>query len=320
VFLNASHKDHSSQSKPEGTPNIPTPPFASIIVPIYKCNDSLPKLLSALESQTYPKDLYEVILVNNDPYHNLSDIRNLSPSSQVILEPIPGSYQARNAGIDFAKGEILVFTDCDCIPDATWLANGISALQKQGKTGIVGGRIDVTFRDPSRPTATELYDSVCSFRQKEFVKENKYALTANLFTWKSVLTAVGPFDTHRKSGGDCEWGARVFRYGIAQSYCDAAVVRHPARRTLSDLIRKSRRVTIGTMETLESFNFANRNFLGYLRHQVIERPTAILRGLNGCQKPLHNTIKLKVLALYFFIKVIQVLERVRVSLGGHPLR
>jgi glycosyltransferase involved in cell wall biosynthesis len=320
MFLRASHKDHSGQPRPAGTPNAPATPFASVIVPIYKCNDYLPKLLNALESQTYPKDLYEVILVNNDPCERLSGIQKLPPAFRFVLELKGGSYQARNAGVDFARGEILAFTDCDCVPDATWLASGISALQTQPKTSVIGGRIDVTFRDPSQPTACELYDSICSFRQSEFVNENKYALTANLFTWRSLMATVGPFDPHLKSGGDCEWGARVFRHGFAQSYCDAAVVQHPARQSLSSLIRKSRRVTIGTMETLECFNYANRSFLGYLYHQIIERPADIIKRLNGCQKPFQNTMKLKVLALYFVIKSIQVMERVRVNLGGRPLR
>ena len=135
-----------------------------------------------------------------------------------------------------------------------------------------------------------------------------------------MMVTVGPFDPRRKSGGDCEWGARVFRHGFGQSYCDSAVVRHPARRSLRDLIRKSRRVTIGTMETLESFNYANRSFFGYVQHQVIERPSAILKELGNHQKPVQGTMKLKVLALYFVIKSIQAMERVRVRLGGRPLR
>jgi glycosyltransferase involved in cell wall biosynthesis len=55
------------------------------------------------------------------------------------FEARPGSYAARNTGIELARGDILAFTDADCLPAADWIEHGLAALQRVENCGL-GGR------------------------------------------------------------------------------------------------------------------------------------------------------------------------------------
>ena len=67
---------------------------------------------------------FEIIIVNNGALEDVERIVNQYPQCRYVYEATPGSYAARNAGIAHAKGEIVAFTDTDCIPSPNWLEKG----------------------------------------------------------------------------------------------------------------------------------------------------------------------------------------------------
>ncbi|MGK7895453.1 MAG: glycosyltransferase family 2 protein, partial [Xenococcus sp. (in: cyanobacteria)] len=203
-------------------------PFVSVIIPVYNDIERLRKCLEALESQTYPHNLYEVIVVDNASEDDIA--ATVTPFNQAIVleEKRRGSYAARNKGILNAKGEVIAFTDSDCIPANDWIEKGVNNLLNTSNCGIVGGKIEIFFQDPEHPTAVELYDSIMAFPQSNYVKNNKFSVSANLFTFKKVLDEVGSFNAELKSGGDYEWGARVFKAGYEVIYAEDTTIAHPA--------------------------------------------------------------------------------------------
>src|SRR5690554_6136694 len=91
-------------------------PFVSVIIPTYHDWERLRLCLDSLNRQTYPKERYEIIVVNNDP-EDVVPANFVVPNNFTILEESkPGSYAARNRAIQAAKGEIYAFTDSDCQP------------------------------------------------------------------------------------------------------------------------------------------------------------------------------------------------------------
>ena len=98
--------------------------LASVIVPYYEAPDALALTLAGLERQTYPRELFEVIVVDDgsDPPLELAAPKSLRV--QVIHQEDLGFglARARNNGARAASGEILAFLDCDMIPEAGWLA------------------------------------------------------------------------------------------------------------------------------------------------------------------------------------------------------
>ncbi len=113
--------------------SLPLPPVegfepsrsVSVIVPYYEAPEALALTLAGLELQTYPRELFDVIVVDDGsstPLH----LEETSPLRvQVIHQPDLGfgAGRARNNGARAAAGEILIFLDCDMVPEAGWLTS-----------------------------------------------------------------------------------------------------------------------------------------------------------------------------------------------------
>src|SRR5690606_627510 len=93
--------------------------------------------------------------------------------------------------------------------------------------------------------AAELFDLVYGFQQRKNIDEKKFSVTANLIVRKYVFDTVGVFNENLKSKGDCEWCNRAVSNGFSIYYESRCVVVHPARRSLKDLISKTRRIAGG---------------------------------------------------------------------------
>jgi glycosyltransferase involved in cell wall biosynthesis len=221
--------------------------FVSVIIPVFNDSDRLNLCLQALERQTYPKHLYEAIVVDNDSDANQKTETIVKQFSQTSLafENHPSSYAARNKGISLAKGEIIAFTDSDCIPADDWLERGVANLINTHNCSVVGGKVEFFCQNPDRPNTIELYESLMAIPQQYFVEIDRFAATANLFTYKSVLDRVGYFNDRLKSSGDREWGMRVSSSGDRIIYAEDTRVAHPARYSYRQLHQKIVRLAGG---------------------------------------------------------------------------
>ena len=222
--------------------------FVSIIIPTFNDSGRLQRCLNLLENQTYPKHLYEVIVVDNNSTEDLKPIVAQFQQATYAFEPNPGSYSARNKALSIAKGEILGFTDSDCAPALDWIEQGVTQMLAHPGCGFVAGRISFSFADPDDPTPAELYDSLHFLRQEKYVREGHFGVTANLFTTPQMFEAIGLFDSALQSGGDREWGKRVHAAGYEQIYAEDVIIAHPARADLKELSRKLCRVHQGDFQ------------------------------------------------------------------------
>jgi glycosyltransferase involved in cell wall biosynthesis len=129
-----------------------------------------------------------------------------------------GPAAARNLGWNSASGDIIAFTDDDCIPDSNWLANGISAFGQD--VDAVSGRVVVPL--PPHPTDNER--NTTGLERSDFV-------TANCFYRRSALQQVGGFDerfgTAWREDSDLYFTLREQHFSLAWA-ADAVVV-HPVR-------------------------------------------------------------------------------------------
>jgi GT2 family glycosyltransferase len=160
----------------------------------------------------------------------------------LLTEPRPGSYVARNTAIDASKGELLAFTDADCLPSIDWLEALVLAAPDDRT--IVAGNIELFPRDPLNPSPSERLDMFWNFRQDRFVADG-WGATANLAMARSIYDTVGPFDASQFSGGDHEWCLRAKALGYRIRYAADARIRHPARATWQQLSTQTRRYTGG---------------------------------------------------------------------------
>jgi len=233
-------------------------PFVSVIIPVFNDEARLGVCLSALEKQTYASDRYEVVVVDNGSARPIAEVVGCFPHASVVVEWRRGSYAARNRGLALARGDVLAFTDADCVPAADWLEQGVRALLAASDCGLIAGDIHVLPKDPRAPSMVELYELTFAFRQSSYVAEG-FGATANLFTRRQVFERVGLFCDGLKSCGDREWGLRVSASGLGLRYASEARVDHPARRSWRELARKTLRVTDGMFDLarMEGKGFGN---------------------------------------------------------------
>ncbi|MEM7164863.1 MAG: glycosyltransferase [Planctomycetota bacterium] len=219
-------------------------PRVSVVIPVRDDPDRLRTCLDALSHQEGGLSDVEVLVVDNASRDPAARVVAEYPFARALNAPESGSYAARNRGIEAARGELIAFTDADCIPERSWLARGSSAV---GETGLVAGRVRVfaSAADAAgTPDPIESYELATAFPQQQYVRAG-YGVTANLFVRRELFAAVGTFDAQLLSGGDLEWGQRARAQGVRVQYCADAVVAHPARKTWHELRRKKVRLIDG---------------------------------------------------------------------------
>jgi len=99
----------------------------SVIIPIYNAENTLERCLQSIAAQSHKPS--EIILVDNNStdssYKLANKFKKNNKKLKIILvkEEKKGPSAARNKGINLAQGEIVVFTDADCIAHTAWLKN-----------------------------------------------------------------------------------------------------------------------------------------------------------------------------------------------------
>jgi glycosyltransferase involved in cell wall biosynthesis len=295
-------------------------PRVSVIIPIYNDATRLARCLAALEAQTCARTGFEIIVVDNGSTDDIAAVAARFPRVRFLSEPAPGSYAARNTGVAASSGEVVAFTDADCLPDPDWLANGLEALEGDERCGLVAGRVRVTFESPDHPTLCELYDSIFDFDQERFVARSRFGCTANVLTHASVIREVGAFDGRMRSVGDRDLGNRIAAAGYRLVFAARAVVSHPGRRTVGALLRKRLRVAGGHHARARKRSWPLLRLLVALARQLLWNPFSGAARIWRRGRHLEFATKVRLLALYVFLCHAEAVERVRLQLGGEPGR
>jgi glycosyltransferase involved in cell wall biosynthesis len=284
-------------------------PLVSVIVPVYNDPERIKLCIEALLQQTYPHDCYEILIVDNGSADTTRAVIARYEVTLLIEQTKQSSYAARNKGLTHARGEIIAFTDSDCIPASDWIASGVAQLMAAPHVGLVGGKIDVFFKDPSHPTAAELYDRVTAFPQHDFVEKQHFGATANLFSFRHMFDRVGLFNDTLKSGGDREWGNRVFAAGYPIIYADDTCVAHPARDSLDELYNKAIRVTEGLYRLKHKNSRALPGLIKGIVWELIP-PWKIIARICADKRIEGYNQKLKAIAVLVSIKLLRVRARI----------
>jgi len=288
----------------------------SIIIPTYNDWKRLSLCVNALGDQSFAKDKFEVIIVNNNPADSIPANFLLPANAVIITEEAPGSYAARNAALRMAKGEIIGFTDSDCIPDPNWIKNAVDYLLSNSTCSRIAGKITIFF-ETSNPTAAELYDKVYAFNQKSYVGSGT-SVTANLFTYKAVFEKVGFFDEKLLSGGDYDWGTKANKKGFKIDYVEDVLVKHPARGTIRELVKKERRVGGSQAIFLRKNTSMRANIVQFIKELRPRIGTLELIETNG--RDLSAINKINIFLLRHYLLAVRAYARLRVQMGKKPNR
>jgi glycosyltransferase involved in cell wall biosynthesis len=172
----------------------------SVVVPFYNSERYIGRCIEALLGQDYPEERYEIIFINNNSTDSSAEIIRRYPRVKLISERKRGSYAARNRGLELANGEIIAFTDSDCMPAADWLKEIESAMADPG-TGIVIGNYQAA-EDSFLLSMLEDYENEKNnYIFSSGIKELYYGYTRNMAVRKKLIDELGPF-LERARGSD----------------------------------------------------------------------------------------------------------------------
>jgi len=172
-------------------------PEYSIIVPTYRRRESLARCLGAIASLNFPRERFEVLVVDDgSPTAPADLVAELDPSieARLICVDHAGPAAARNAGARFARGRYLVFTDDDCTPESDWL----TAIDRWtgSATGptVIGGRVvNVLAGDIYAAASQSIIDYLYDYYGGR-TTFGRFFTTNNLVVPRAEFLDIGGFD------------------------------------------------------------------------------------------------------------------------------
>jgi GT2 family glycosyltransferase len=212
-------------------------PFVSVVVPVLDGERTIGECLASLVKTDYPPDRREIIVVDNGSSDRTSEIVRGAPV-RYLFEPRRGTARARNRGIQASRGEILVFTDGDCLATKNWLRALVAGFADDG-VGAVAGEI-LPF--PPQTGAERYAARIRHLSPQRYLRRPTFpfAVTANLAFRREVISKVGLLDPETPRGGEsADYCTRFLREtGQRIELAPAAAVFHRHRATAGELFRQ----------------------------------------------------------------------------------
>lgn len=204
--------------------------YASVIVSAYNRLEALKLCLTALLHQTIELDKYEIILVDDCSTDGTKDyidniIHTESNIKYIRHQDNQGLASARNSGIMSARGEYIIFLDCDIIPEPDFIEKFLfyHAQYPDEKIVVIGNlSFDKIITDKNN-IAYFVQSRYLGFKTKrEIAKIDYLNLSTRYFAGGiasipySTVMEVGLFDSTFKYYGaeDTDYGIRLGNHGV----------------------------------------------------------------------------------------------------------
>jgi glycosyltransferase involved in cell wall biosynthesis len=212
----------------------------SVVIPARNAARTMPACLEAL-ARLEPAPTEVIIVDNGSTDESLRIVDSFVQSHpllpiRVMREPRLGASAARNAGIRAAKGDIVAFTDADCVVTPTWLAELLNTL-----TDSTISAVAANIEGYRSETLLEKFQSVFTLRPGRAQEEIfcRYTLTsggfptANLAVRKQTLDVIRGFDeSFEIYGEDHDLCRRIYAIGGRIKAIPSGTVHHIHRPTL----------------------------------------------------------------------------------------
>ena len=214
-----------------------TKPLISVIIPVYNEQTAIVRCLDSLQAIEYSDDKFEVIVVDNNSTDATARIIKRYPVTY-LCETRRGSYAARNSGVKIAQGDILAFTDADCVVNPNWLQEIEQSFSHAGLDAVLGscGGINGNLWAEFAEHDYEKFVEIASDNSRYL----RHLNTRNCAVRTRAFSHVGGFDARLHNSGDEEFGTRLHDAGYRITFVPAVRVNH-INPTRLDVIMRQRR-------------------------------------------------------------------------------
>jgi glycosyltransferase involved in cell wall biosynthesis len=208
----------------------------SIVIPAFNSQKTIAQTIEACLRQTYAQGEIEVIIVDDGSTDDTQKIVRTYPV-RYIFQDNSGPAKARNTGWKDARGDIICFTDSDCIPHSDWVQKLIKNFNDKD-VGAVGGSYGIANEESL--LAACIHQEIL-LRHERIPQKVKALGSYNLSVPKKLLEKIGGFNEEyiQASGEDNDLSYRMIKARYSLYFEKEAIVSH----------------------------YHPNNFLRYLRHQ-----------------------------------------------------
>lgn len=213
---------------------------SSVVIPAKNAEKTIAACLEAVLHQDGMKFLedYEVILVDDGSTDDTAEIAKSFEGVRVISQENAGPASARNRGANEARGEILVFTDSDCVPHSSWLKTLLERFVDPEVVGVKGAYSTNSVEPVPRFVQIEYeykYERLKHQKWIDFIDTYSAAYRRNVFIENGGFDTVFPIP----SVEDQEFSFRLARKGYRLVFEPSALVSHNHDKNLREyFVRK----------------------------------------------------------------------------------
>ncbi len=196
----------------------------SVIVPAYNSAKTIENCIEALLLQDYPKELYEVIIVDDGSTDSTAKkIRNFP--IKYIWQENSGPASARNRGAAASKGEIILFTDSDCVPEVNWISEMLKPFKNMDVAAVKGAYLTRQQSIIARFAQIEFEERFEMLRKAESID---MVDTYSAGFLKNIFSKMAGFDTSFPAANneDTELSYRMSNLGFKMVFNPSAIVYH----------------------------------------------------------------------------------------------
>jgi GT2 family glycosyltransferase len=231
---------------------LPARPRVSVVVCSYNGGSTLAQCLESLAALNYPD--YEVILVDDGSTDDTRSIAARYPCVRAIHQENLGLGAARNVGLQAATGQIIAYTDSDCMAHPDWLTHLVAQFERCGAAAVggpnlappAGGVAACVAAAPGQPMHVLESDQVA-----------EHIPGCNMAFRRAALESINGFDPQfHAAGDDVDICWRLQTAGHWISFAPAAMVWHHRRQTARAYLRQQ--AGYGDAEALLRFKHPDR--------------------------------------------------------------
>ena len=207
-----------------------TAPFVCVIVPVLNGERTIEECLVSLLRTDYPPERREILVVDNGSTDRTAEIVEGFPVA-LLREENPGAAAARNRGIEASRGEVLAFTDADCVVTSGWLRELVGGFEDATTAGVAGDSIPA-YLPVTPPERYAARVGSHTYRARLNNPLSPFVDTASVAFRREVFQRIGFFDTRFLAMEDIDFSWRFFQEAdMKLRYNPRAIVFHRPRST-----------------------------------------------------------------------------------------
>lgn len=225
------------------TTSLPEEPVVSVVIPMLNEMESIDACLSAFESQTWPTERLDIVVVDGGSDDGSRDhVEEMSGRFhwlRVVDNPRRKASAAFNVGVAAATGDVVCLFSAHGVPDPSYVASSVNALRETGADGVGGRYLHIGVDAKSNAIGLAMVSPFGMASPHRFANSRREVDTISHPAYlRESLVRVGPFDESLERNSDYELNFRMREIGMKLVFDPEIVSVYRPRRSLAALGRQ----------------------------------------------------------------------------------